>query len=104
MKKKNWSNVAARKMYCDPGHGWLAVKVDEIQQLGITNKITGYSYYKGATVYLEEDCDLETYMTACRKAGYNPRFVVKHCDYNSPIRSYNRVPINFVDVAANIYA
>lgn len=102
MKKRDWSKTAGRQFYTDPGHGWLAVKMDEIAQLGIADKITGYSYWKGATVYLEEDCDLSTYMDACRAVGYAPKFVVKHTDASHPIRNYKRVPMNFTDVIAEV--
>ena len=45
------------KFYCDPGHGWMAVKVQELHELGIMFKISSYSYLRGKTAYLEEDCD-----------------------------------------------
>ena len=46
------------KVYADPGHGWGAVKIKVLKELGIADKITAYSYQKGATAYLEEDLDL----------------------------------------------
>jgi hypothetical protein len=41
----------------DPGHGWLEVPRAELDALGITNKISQYSYQRADLVYLEEDCD-----------------------------------------------
>jgi hypothetical protein len=81
------------KFYTDPGHGWLAVKRSEIVALGIADKISQYSYQKGATCYLEEDCDMEIFMKAKEDAGQKLSFigfVTKHTDNRSPIRSYDR--------------
>ena len=55
--------------YSDPNHGWLAVKLDELEILGIKDKISHYSYIKGDTVYLEEDCDMATFMNAMEAQG-----------------------------------
>ena len=54
------------KLHTDPGHGWLAVRRKELVELGIADKITSYSYVKGETAYLEEDCDLATFFNAYR--------------------------------------
>ena len=32
------------RFYTDPGHGWLAVKRQELIDLDIIEKISGYSY------------------------------------------------------------
>ena len=45
------------RAYTDPGHGWIAVKRNVLDILNIADKITPFSYQKGHTVYLEEDCD-----------------------------------------------
>jgi hypothetical protein len=64
------------KLHTDPGHGWLAVRRKELVELSIADKITRYSYAKGETVYLEEDCDLTTFFTAYRaKYGVDPKHV-----------------------------
>ena len=55
--------------HSDSGHGWLAVKRGEIEKLGITDKISTYSYQKGKTVYLEEDCDAQLFLGAMKAAG-----------------------------------
>lgn len=55
--------------YSDPGHGWLHVKYDELVELGITDKISAYSYRRGNDVYLEEDCDMATFMNAMEAKG-----------------------------------
>jgi len=76
------------KFYADPGHGWGAVKRKVLNDLGIANKITEYSYQKGQTVYLEEDCDLSTLVTALAVKGETVQYVEKHTNKYSPIRSY----------------
>lgn len=76
------------KFYSDPGHGWGAVKRHVLIDLGIADKITRFSYQKGDTVYLEEDCDLPTLTTALSLRGIWVEHVSKHTDRRSPIRSY----------------
>ena len=78
------------KFYSDPGHGWGAVKRKVLFDLGIAHKITAYSYQKGDTVYLEEDCDLPTLTTALSTKGIWIEHVQKHTDNRSPIRNYDR--------------
>ena len=78
------------KIYTDSGHGWGAVKRTVLSNLGIANKITSFSFQKGNTVYLEEDCDLPSLITACAVKGIQIEFVQKHTDRRSPIRTYNR--------------
>ena len=55
--------------HSDSGHGWLAVKRGEVEKLGIADKISGFSYQKGKTVYLEEDNDLTTFKNAIEATG-----------------------------------
>lgn len=64
------------KLHTDPGHGWLAVSLKELNELGIGDKITRYSYVKGRMAYLEEDCDLTTFIKAYNaKHGVDPKIV-----------------------------
>ena len=90
--------VVERKFYSDPGHGWVAVKLKELYELGIMNEISSYSYYKGKTAYLEEDRDYGVYAHALARQGKTLMPKVKNSDKSSPIRSYNRYPINMIDV------
>jgi len=78
------------KFYADPGHGWAAVKRDVLNKLGIADKITPYSYQKGKTVYLEEDCDLGTLLKSLEANGISVEFDEKHTNNYSPIRNYDR--------------
>ena len=94
------------KFYADPAHEWLAVKITELMQLGIVTQISTYSYMRGATAYLEGDCDAAVFCEAYRdKHGVSPKFDYKHTDNRSPIRnydSYNRnKAVDFALVALN---
>jgi len=76
------------KFYNDPGHGWLAVKRAELIRLGILDKITGYSYQNGNTVYLEEDCDATTFINRKDELGEPYSFDNRYTNKQSPIRYY----------------
>lgn len=76
-------------IYNDPSHGWAAVAVSELKFLGIAEKISGYSYIKGETAFLEEDCDLPIYLDALRANGTEFTFSEHHTNGDSFIRGYN---------------
>lgn len=77
-------------MYSDPGHGWGKVKRIVLHNLGIANNISSYSYQRGEYVYLEEDCDLSALCMALNQRNTRIKFVEKHTDRDSRIRSYER--------------
>lgn len=78
----------------DPGHGWLQVRREELIQLGIADKISPYSYQSsdGATVYLEEDCDVATFMRARGTVYLDdlPGYRMQHHRYDAPMRAMAR--------------
>ncbi len=78
------------KFYSDPGHGWGAVKRRVLDELGIADQITYFSYQKGQTVYLEEDCDLPTLVTKLALNGVVVEYDQRSTEGRSPIRSYDR--------------
>jgi hypothetical protein len=78
------------KYYTDPGHGWLAIKPKVLNDLEVADKITVFSYQKGQTVYLEEDCDAFLVMQKLSEKGITVTFDRKHTNNRSPIRNYNR--------------
>lgn len=96
----------------DAGHGWLGVKRAELQQLGILDKITHYSYQRGNMVYLEEDCDLSTYHDAIVASGQSweeLRATFKRSySARSPVRSYEHFkqiqPLGITYDGSRIYA
>ena len=72
------------KVYEDPAHGWIACKRSLLEQLGILNKITPYSYQSrtGDTVYCEEDCDGSLLVsTLMGRLGYEVQ-PAQEVDYN----------------------
>ena len=78
------------KFYSDPGHGWGAVKRRVLDELGIADKITHFSFQKGQTVYLEEDSDLPALVTKLALNGVVVEYEQHSTDRRSPIRSYDR--------------
>lgn len=75
--------------FTDPGHGWVSVKLQTLIDLGIYNKISTYSYIRGKSAYLEEDCDLGLLFAACDSRGLKIDLIEKHTNNRSPIRSYD---------------
>ena len=80
------------KSYSDSQHGWIAVKRTLLVQLGIADQISQYSYQSdsGLTVYVEEDGDANTLMTAINSHGLSYAFEHKSCNGSSRIRSLPR--------------
>lgn len=77
------------KFYSDAGHGWLAVKRAELIELDLIGKISHYSYQRGNTVYLEEDCDLNIFVQTKKLREQEFKVVDGKFQNRSPIRSYN---------------
>ena len=73
----------------DAGHEWLAVKKQELVDLGIAHKISAYSYQKGATAYLEGDCDAALFYDAYKaKHGVEPKTKQGKVWDRQPCRSF----------------
>lgn len=74
----------------DWAHGWLSTNVADLKDVGLKPKdITRFSYMRDGTVYLEEDCDLETFVKAYqRKYGYVPKMRAGKQEKRSYVRSY----------------
>ena len=56
--------VLLRRVYFDSAHSWLEVNYQELIDLGITKRITNWSFRDDKKVYLEEDIDAGTYIDA----------------------------------------
>lgn len=76
--------------HSDPGHGWLAVKRQALVEAGVEKEISHYSYQRGQTVYLEEDCDAGKYLDTLKAAGVEFAFKERIYPSYHPIRSYDR--------------
>jgi hypothetical protein len=74
--------------HSDPGHGWLAVKLSDLKMLGIESEISSYSYVKGMTAYLEEDCDAPAFIRAASAKGITVEVREGPQRDRSPIRSF----------------
>lgn len=76
--------------YSDPGHGWAKVPRKYLQELMIEEKISGCSYQLGDYVYLEEDCDMSTFMNACKANDVTVEMKHSSSNKSSKIRNYAR--------------
>lgn len=79
----------------DAGHGWLRVKLSELKKLNISDKITSCSYIKGNYAYLEEDCDLGTFLDAKfktdeEKIAFMQTLKISNANNDSTIRNYSQ--------------
>lgn len=81
-------NTITIPFYSDAGHGWAKVSFKLLAQLGISNKITAYSYMRGDSAYLEEDCDVSTLFKAAEAAGITIKWREMPQSNYSRIRSY----------------
>lgn len=59
-----------------PGHSWLRVPLSELDALGIRDDITDYSYQDNLYAYLEEDCDLTTFIEA-KERKHGPEYDIE---------------------------
>lgn len=49
----------------DPGHGWLEVTTEDIADVGLAlEDFSSFSYRRGNTCFLEEDCDAPLFQNA----------------------------------------
>jgi hypothetical protein len=76
-------------VFSDSGHAWARFPKAKLVKLGIANKISHYSYQKGANAFLEEDCDLRTLVNALCDRGYEIKFNESHTNKQSKIRNYS---------------
>jgi len=88
LKRRTTMQKRTFNLYADPGHAWLSVKKQFLVELGIDSTVTGYSYQRGDTAYLEEDCDLSVFLAALKKVGIEADIRSHHTNRRSKIRSY----------------
>ena len=85
-------------VHTDSQHGWLAVKRQYLRSLGLIKKVTPYSYERGETVYLEEDCDASMFLNELKLRGIEYQFKEGKWVNYSPIRSYERFAVRANEV------
>ena len=76
--------------YQDPAHGWIKCSIGLLYGLGIADKISRYSYRRNESVYIEEDGDFYTLLSAAEIQGLDIVLRSKHTDKYSRIRSYKQ--------------
>lgn len=77
--------------YCDPGHAWLKVPLTLLEDLGLTGKISRFSYRSARFGYLEEDCDAYLFIRAwLDRHGSLPETKTKVSNSMSSIRRLAR--------------
>ena len=76
---------------------WLPVKKHEIKMMGIETDISSYSFVKGKTVYLEEDCDAMKFINAAKAKGITVELKESPPRDNSPIRYFKRYSPDLVE-------
>ena len=76
--------------HSDPSHGWAQIPHQLIHELGISQRISRYSYADQHYAYLEEDCDLSLFMQTAEGKGWEINFKDQHTNSDSFIRNYQR--------------
>lgn len=85
------SNTVKILFFSDASHGWGRVLRSTIEELGIADKISEFSYQDRDYVYLEEDCDLPRFIAALHSAGYDEEIVYMD-DRVGEARGIRRLP------------
>lgn len=75
------------KFYEDASHGWVAVPRELLKKYCVAGLISAFSFERGDTVYLEEDCDAPAFIAAARAAGQSVELESITADFHSFIRS-----------------
>ena len=89
--------VMKKVFHSDSGHGWLAVKLNELKMLGIQADISNYSFVKGKTAYLEEDSDAMKFINAAKAKGITVELKEGPQRDRSPIRYFKRYSPDLVE-------
>ena len=74
----------------DGGHGWYSVKRSKLESMGVLGKVSGFSYQKGESVYLEEDCDAGLFFNNLTEEEKQSIKVIESYSDRSPVRNYER--------------
>ena len=86
------SNYIDLNYIVDPGHGWIEVPMELIDQLGLRKKISKYSYKSKIDgiekAFLEEDHDAMIFMNAFGR--YRIELIYIPLDEESEIRKFDR--------------
>ena len=75
-------------VYEDPKHAWGKVPKKKLEELGILDQITSFSYERNGYLYLEEDCDLPLFIEAMEDHGETVEIENQVINHQSRIQSY----------------
>jgi hypothetical protein len=86
-------------IYADPSHSWAAIKRNTAVAIMEDHfaDISGCSYQRGKTVYLEEDCDFPLFVSCANAKEVELDIVYHHTDRCSQIRNYPSFRANCID-------
>jgi len=89
------TDKATFKYIQDPGHGWLEVPRNLLAKLEVEYDISQHSYIDRSRAYLEEDCDMPTFIEAFEKHKPDVEIVLVevHVNHDSFIRNLLRYPM-----------
>ena len=96
--RKALLRITPHNFFSDPGHGWLQVCHEDLKILGILGAISECSYRMEGAVYLEEDMDATTYISALF-TPYAERTVEDHSAFKmwrDQIKGFNSNSDSFI--------
>jgi len=80
----------------DPSHGWLEVKRELVEMLGIQGLISSYSYQKDDRLFLEEDADASLLVRSLGELGIKYTTIDRHTNADHWIRALDRYTFSAV--------
>ena len=77
----------------DPAHGWLLAPRELVEELGIADQVSRYSYLsRHNIVALEEDRDAGLLLRAIEARGLAAHIEHTSCDGDAPVRRWDSYP------------
>ena len=87
-------------LFSSPSHAWAKVSCAQLINLGVSSKISAFSYRSGTDIYLEEDDDLTIFVEAAKKAGLEIDLVDRPIAQDQTIRQMD--PYSPLDVKTGV--
>lgn len=76
--------------HTDPGHGWLAVPIEDVTESGIEPTRCSFHNPASSTVFLEEDIDAPAFLAARAAAGHPAPTITERYHHSRP--SFTTLP------------
>ena len=81
-------------MHTDPGHGWLEVPVRTANRLLLdVSDFSRYSFIRGETLFLEEDCAASLFIRCWEQAIGPIQIEERYSQYEHWIRALPRIEV-----------